>query len=506
MEPLLFYTSTYFLYLIHQSNHVPIPDDFRRHRPLTLEFLSNQVVIDRRSVKIETIKDVQNTDSLFRDGRRSHRTRASAKALSLGVMGGPTTFIEEWSTDNEVAMVINYDRRQVHIYFNQHQEKYRLEFSFKDMATGDMLIERDNNTTFLTIELKFPARYWRQNANAVQETTTSVVVGGQWERIVDIPLHKDAGSSRSSPEPTKRKPVMPLTEPGKARLGVWTTYRLMFKPGPRAMQQFEQMLREAAEYNLVPRDTRLKRPILEVVNASKYGKIITHVDRTAILKNNFDVLYMLESLILSHQLCEYNLDENFYNTIRELDPSVVIGVFEILVLSKKRIWSPLQAIEEIFNQRGVKVSHQRQIPPHCERIRKITVTPTTMYLHAPQTETTNRVVRHFSKYADRFVRVQFIDDCDGRISASHTKLGNDAIYDRIFKVLKNGIQIGTRRYDFLAFSSAQLRDHACWFFTPTSELGTNQIRQWMGTFSQEKIVAKHAVRMGQVIGMFSFRC
>jgi len=61
----------------------------------------------------------------------------------------------------------------------------------------------------------------------------------------------------------------------------------------------------------------------------------------------------------------------------------------------------------------------------------------------------------------------------------------------------NGIQIGNRKYEFLAFSSSQLRDRSCWFFAPTEKLSADDIRNWMGNLSDIKVVAKYATHMGQ---------
>jgi hypothetical protein len=139
------------------------------------------------------------------------------------------------------------------------------------------------------------------------------------------------------------------------------------------------------------------------------------------------------------------------------------------------------------------------VPAQYAFIRKFLITPSTMYPQIPNIETTNRVVRHFHQHADRFARVQFIDDSLGRIGGSNRGFSNEAIYNRIFDVLQNGIQVGARRYEFLAFSSSQLREHGCWFFAPTKDLRANHIRAWMGNFSHVRIVAKHSARMGQVM-------
>jgi RNA-dependent RNA polymerase len=129
-------------------------------------------------------------------------------------------------------------------------------------------------------------------------------------------------------------------------------------------------------------------------------------------------------------------------------------------------------------------------------MRKVVVTPTTMYVLTPTMETSNRVIRHFRDKKDNFLRVQFIDEASNKVSSSNGT-HNYALYNKIYNTLHNGIKIGDRHYEFLAFSSSQLRDHSCWFFAPTYDLTADDIRDWMGDFSTNKNVAKYAARMGQ---------
>ena len=62
----------------------------------------------------------------------------------------------------------------------------------------------------------------------------------------------------------------------------------------------------------------------------------------------------------------------------------------------------------------------------------------------------------------------------------------------------NGITIGDRKYEFLAFGNSQFREHGAYFFAPIGDhITARHIRQWMGLFSNIRIVAKHAARLGQ---------
>lgn len=70
------------------------------------------------------------------------------------------------------------------------------------------------------------------------------------------------------------------------------------------------------------------------------------------------------------------------------------------------------------------------------------------------------------------------------------------IYDRIKQILINGIAICDRKYEFLAFSSSQLREHSCWMFANMNDsIKADKIRQWMGDFHTVRPVAKLAARV-----------
>ena len=71
------------------------------------------------------------------------------------------------------------------------------------------------------------------------------------------------------------------------------------------------------------------------------------------------------------------------------------------------------------------------------------------------------------------------------------------VFTRIKRTMKNGITIGDRHYEFLAFGNSQFREHGAYFFAPLRHLNANHIRQWMGLFSDIKTVAKYAARLGQ---------
>ncbi|KAL0284981.1 UNVERIFIED_CONTAM: RNA-dependent RNA polymerase 1 [Sesamum angustifolium] len=105
-------------------------------------------------------------------------------------------------------------------------------------------------------------------------------------------------------------------------------------------------------------------------------------------------------------------------------------------------------------------------------VHRVQVTPTKVYFSGPEVNVSNRVLRHFSDYIDNFLRVSFVDeewdkmystDLSPRV-ASADENGKTKLYERILKTLREGIRIGNKNFEFLAFSSSQLRDNSLWMF------------------------------------------
>jgi RNA-dependent RNA polymerase len=68
---------------------------------------------------------------------------------------------------------------------------------------------------------------------------------------------------------------------------------------------------------------------------------------------------------------------------------------------------------------------------------------------------------------------------------------------RVKEAMRPGIDIGGRRYEFLAYSSSQLKEQSVWLFAPCDDLSTQDVLEFMGDFSQIRCIGKAAARMGQ---------
>lgn len=88
------------------------------------------------------------------------------------------------------------------------------------------------------------------------------------------------------------------------------------------------------------------------------------------------------------------------------------------------------------------------------------------------------------------------DNFKGRINSTGKDNENE-VFTRIYRTMKNGMIIGDRHYEFLAFGNSQFREHGAYFFAPLPDISTRDIRKWMGNFEKIKVVAKYAARIGQ---------
>lgn len=137
-----------------------------------------------------------------------------------------------------------------------------------------------------------------------------------------------------------------------------------------------------------------------------------------------------------------------------------------------------------------------RIPHYCALVRKAVITPTTIRFSTPTVETSNRVMRRYNHIQDRFLRIQFTEEAEiGRITVNKDQ--SEEVWKRVLRTLYQGIRIGDRVYEFLAWGTSQLRQCGAYFFCPTDHVSCDDIRKWMGQVSHIKIVAKYAARLGQ---------
>ena len=127
----------------------------------------------------------------------------------------------------------------------------------------------------------------------------------------------------------------------------------------------------------------------------------------AIPELDFEARYQLEVCISQGHLNEYNLDQTFVNRLINIGTGKARDLLEHVANHGIQEFHPMNLFQK---QVGDGSLLRSRIPHHCVYIRSATVTPTTVLFQTPVAETSNRVIRQYAEYADRFLRVRFTDE------------------------------------------------------------------------------------------------
>ena len=360
-------------------------------------------------------------------------------------------------------------------------------------------IEAYENTIVLLISLETPPRFFRKvsEIDTHEETARVWSQNDAWYRQTDI-VYNPKHLKSSSLTLKKSNPVIDI--------GRWTTYRFVFDRAKNNPNQYKLMCEAFKDHNIdivrFPGFKTITNPEPAVwdyidkplVRQLKMNSALEDLIEDAV-SLPFPVRYQLEVCISQGCLNEHNLSQDFVHRLMASHVVRAQDLLEYVANQKKRICNPM----EIFDMTVIRGSASRpRIPSYCAYTRSATVTPSTVYYNTPTVETSNRVIRQYAAvHGDRFLRVRFTDEkLEGRINPTD-KDTSDEIFTRIKRTMINGITIGDRHYEFLAFGNSQFREHGAYFFAPTLHLTTEDIRRWMGMFKDIRIVAKHAARLGQ---------
>ncbi|KAI0348632.1 RdRP-domain-containing protein [Trametopsis cervina] len=132
--------------------------------------------------------------------------------------------------------------------------------------------------------------------------------------------------------------------------------------------------------------------------------------------------------------------------------------------------SPTESVRKLFE----RCRSDYQPPKHRRQDRfhdaddafqclHVTCTPTTFRLDGPYPERSNRIVRQYASHQDCFLRVSFVDETDLQYRFDRDVDGRSFIQRRVGGILRSGLEIAGRRFEFLAYSQSALKEHAVWF-------------------------------------------
>ncbi|EMD89922.1 hypothetical protein COCHEDRAFT_1138647 [Bipolaris maydis C5] len=324
-----------------------------------------------------------------------------------------------------------------------------------------------------------------------------------WYRVTDIV----DGAIRAV---LRRTPVMNHRDTAIIDIGRWTNYRLIFDNSLLSGLQFKNFSDALADYGVeikdlidYPTKRKIPSPLWSLLSEEIYGTH-PHLDVTPSNQgmdfNNifarqahlsFPVRYQLEVCLSNGYIKEHNITIGFLKKLEALESQQAVHILEKVADRQKIYYDPM----EIFDIpiKGIK----RKMPSYCLLQRSVTITPTMMHVATPVMETSNRIIRKYEADADRFIRVRFTDEKNEGQLRNQPNGRAEAVFDRVFRAMKNGIVVAGRYYEFLAFGNSQFRENGAYFYAPTSSKSANDIRISLGEFDHIKTVSKFAARLGQ---------
>lgn len=244
----------------------------------------------------------------------------------------------------------------------------------------------------------------------------------------------------------------------------------------------------------------------KIVPLLKYGSSSSNLP--------YEILFQLNSLVHTQKISfAAAADTNLIDVISSLSLENAKVILQKLQRLKSICYDPLSFVktEAHVLERNVEAhpsSYKRLTDNNLMSCHRALVTPSKIYCLGPELETSNYVVKNFASYASDFLRVTFVDEDWSKlpVNAVSTSIKKGVfseayrsrIYFRILSILRDGIVIGAKRFEFLAFSASQLRGNSVWMFASNDDVKAEDIREWMGCFNKIHSVSKCAARMGQL--------
>ncbi|KAJ1704534.1 hypothetical protein LUZ63_004313 [Rhynchospora breviuscula] len=223
----------------------------------------------------------------------------------------------------------------------------------------------------------------------------------------------------------------------------------------------------------------------------------------------YEILFKVNHLVQNGTLSGPTLDKKIFSLVTPgstLPVRHIDHALETMSHSKKTCLDPSVWLSKHYSslRKSVYVPKSAQISLEdgLVYVHRVQITPSKVYFYGPEINVSNRVLRHYRDDLNNFLRISFVDeDCEKLhstdLSSKSDRRKQTSLYKRVLSVLMNGITIGDKKFEFLAFSSSQLRENSAWMFAFHGGLTASSIRDWLGEFLHIRNVAKYAARLGQ---------
>ncbi|CAO3674218.1 unnamed protein product [Rhizopus stolonifer] len=377
----------------------------------------------------------------------------------MGGLATPTTFVEEWSSSAYIRLDVNLIEKCIEVFFYHLNAQYRLRVRYGSTLKNTIL-QRSDKISTLIVAAKYPAYFWRKSSAQEPRETYDFSC---WERVTEIPMNNNT----------------------TLRLENWSVYKVELEIDNQTHEMLARRIEEATQSVLQVQAIRTDREYKPKVEQS-------------LAQFPFEVQYMLQHTFNLKILREYNVEGDFYHAISTLEPHIACRLLSLISAGQHRLYDPNTAINNIFKHNSNLTDPAETIPEDYTYLRKVIITPTSIYPLHPVVQKMNHLQYQHKKYADRFLLVEFTDEELTPIIPTPHPNQNDKLYSRIFKILKKGLVVAGRNYEFLCASTENLRAHSCWFFAPVEGFDRKDIVYWMGDFEEIKSIPKYISSVGQV--------
>ncbi|KAG6670426.1 hypothetical protein I3843_Q065700 [Carya illinoinensis] len=369
-----------------------------------------------------------------------------------------------------VSGKFDFEMERLSLSFKDRSAKHKFEISFENIWTIELYRPRGQATKFLLVQLLGAPRIY-----------VSDVRRKGWVREVDFTPSSRIGQSYA----------LCLELPEKKRL---PELNLAFVHYKENEDQFGLM--EGSPYSC-------SSGLVPIVNPP------TGFDLP------YKILFKINSLI--HHGCVPGpaIVDGFYRLVdpkriekREYIDRALYKLFHL----KDCCFEPVKWLQEEYKRYSTSTRFQPTPAISLDNglvyIHRVQITPSKVYFGGPEVNLSNRVLRHYPEDIDNFLRVSFVDEDFDKVysialsprSSSANEDKRTRVYDRILSTLRKGIVIGDKKFEFLAYSSSQLRENSVWMFASRPGLTAADIREWMGDFRDIRNVAKYGARLGQSFG------
>ncbi|GMH21473.1 hypothetical protein Nepgr_023315 [Nepenthes gracilis] len=442
--------------------------------------LQNKLVLKGSTLHLSPSHD----DVVIRPIEPKHRIEKGNLHVGLMVKEQLMCVIESWEG---VRVSLMPERRCIDFCVEHSGECYKLEVQFDDVSEGFGCYLDGQDPNAILLKLKYAPKIYQKikGPNVASRFTADRYhickedLEFVWVRAIDFSSMKSIGQSSA---------ICWEIEEGSSALDVFSAI-------PYYKKDLKDLILEEWE------------------EFSSASGLVPLVKCDAASKLDPEIFFQINSLVHTHRisLAAVNMDMvSFFSTL-SIDTALVI--LQKLHNLSRTCYEPLSFIKTQLhvmgrNPRKRPSSDSILINRNIMSCHRALITPTKIYLLGPELESSNYVVKYFASYASDFMRVTFVEEDWGKLHPNviSTHIQQDIfskpyrtrIYHRILSILRDGISIGSKRFEFLAFSASQLRSNSVWMFASNDKVRAEDIREWMGSFTKIRSISKCAARMGQL--------